>query len=118
MALAQGAVGGVVHDQEGGGVFNVKVENAHDVGVDKGGDGFGFALEVISGFVGELGMQDFDGRLLGGEAQVLAEVNFGEASTSEEADEAVVAELLAGAVGHGGLSSPLLPMGEGAGWFY
>ncbi len=100
MTLAQCPVGGIIHDQEGGIIHYVEVEDAHDMGVFEMGDGAGLLLETLH-FVGgcESGVEDFDGGM-GAETDMLTEVDFGETASSQEADEAIVAEPLADAILH------------------
>ncbi len=75
----QGAVGRVIHDQIGHARFDVKMADAHDVGMLQPGDGARLLLELLQ-FVSidQLRMQQFDGDL-GAQAHIFAQVDFGKA---------------------------------------
>lgn len=66
------------------------------MGMGQGGGGVGFAAKGVNIENGEV--QDFDGGLLRVQQDVLAQVDAGEATIAEAADEAVAAKLLAGEV--------------------
>src|SRR6266849_7233538 len=100
MLAAQGAVGGVVHHEERDAILDIEVKNAHNMRVDERCNGLRFAVEVLDvGSVCQLGVQDFDGGLHV-EAQVLAEIDLGETSASQEKHEAIVAQLLTYTIRH------------------
>src|SRR6266849_1326161 len=100
MLAAQRAVGGIVHDEEGHAVFDIEVQHAHDMRVDERCDGLGLAMKVLDvGSVCQVGVQDFDGGLHV-KPQVLTEIDLGEASASEQAHEAIVAQLLTYTIRH------------------
>src|SRR5713226_6296866 len=98
--MAQGAVGGIVHDQERDAILDIEVKQSHDMWVSERCNGLGLAVEVLDvGSVCQLGVQDFDGGLHV-EPQVLAEIDFGETSSSQKIHEAIVPKLLAYTVDH------------------
>src|SRR6266849_4151785 len=100
MLAAQGAVGGVVHHEERDAILDIEVKNAHNMRVDERCNGLRFAVEVLDvGSVCQLGVQDFDGGLHV-EPQVLAEIDLCETSTSQQAHEAIVAQLLTYTIRH------------------
>ncbi len=47
MALAQGAIGTIVHYEEGETIGDVKVEDAHDVGMNERRNGLGLLLKSL-----------------------------------------------------------------------
>ena len=88
MSVAQRAVGGVVHDEERDAILDIEVQHTHNMRVDERCDGLGFAVEVLD--VGSLHV----------EPQVLAEIDLGETSASQETYEAIVAQLLTYTIRH------------------
>src|SRR6266700_4978788 len=61
VALAQGAIGGIVHDEKRNADLHAKVEDADDVGVDEAGDGGGFAAELFHTAADQAHLKHFDG---------------------------------------------------------
>ena len=89
----------VVHDQKGGVIFHAKVEHPHDVGMDELDKGARLGKKTFQVILGQSRMHHFNGGLAF-EIDMLPQVYFGKASLSQEAHEAIVAKLLAHAVGH------------------
>src|SRR5258708_11906772 len=101
MALAQSSLGGVVHDQEWNNVGHSKIECSHNMRMDQLCYHACFFVEMFGGiFVCQLGMKDFDSSL-SAEVNMLSKIDFGESSSPQLLNEAIVAELLSYAVGHG-----------------
>src|SRR5205085_11439101 len=69
------------------------------MGMCQTGDDLCFGNELVHGVGGELRMQHFDGGLCV-EIDMFPKVDVGEATSSNHTDEAVVAKLLAHAIGH------------------
>src|SRR6266699_2770315 len=105
VALAQGAIGGIVHDEKRNAVLHAKVEDADDVGVDEAGDGAGFIAELLHTAADQAHLKHFDG-CLGIQVNMLAEVDVGEPALPDYTHQVVAAELLSNEVGH--LSYPSL----------
>lgn len=84
IASAQGAVGGVLHDQIGQAVLHAKVQHAHDMRMFESGDGARLGEKVGQIIFPQAGMQDFDGGLAL-EMEMLGEVDLCEAAFAEQA---------------------------------
>src|SRR6266567_5161691 len=98
MVLAQCPTRGIAHDQERGAIDDIEIKDAHDMGVFEAGDGVSLLLETLHfAPVGKARVQDFDGSG-GTQTQMFAQVDFCEATSPQETDEAIVAELLADTV--------------------
>src|SRR5947209_2972850 len=82
VALAQGAIGCILHDQEGDTIFYVKIVDADNMGMDETSKRACLCVELFFLFTRELGMQDFDG-CLGVEVQVFSQVDFSKATSPD-----------------------------------
>jgi hypothetical protein len=99
--LQEGPTRSVVHNEKRGPVLlHSKVMHAHDVGMLQAGERLRFSEELIYLLVFERGVQDLE-RCPAFQEEMLAEVDLGEAPSPEQAQEAVVAKLLADALWHG-----------------
>src|SRR6266568_2712972 len=99
MTIAQGAIGSVVHHQEGGFALYAKFQHTDNMGMDQAHQVACFHTELVHVVAGQLAMQHFDGGL-GAEVNMFSKVDFSEATFSQWADELIVAKLLAYAVCH------------------
>ena len=98
--LAERAAGGVVHDQKGGVILHVKVEDTHDMRMIEMGDSAGLFLKTLHLMrIGKARVEDFDS-CLGAQAQMLTQIDFCKAALSQKADEPILAKLLADAISH------------------
>src|SRR5579863_522325 len=99
VTLAQGAVGGIVHDEKRRARVNAEVEHTHDMRMFETGNGASFIEKAFDIFVCQPHLEDFDGGLRS-EINMLAEVDIAEAALSYQARKAVVAKLLSYTVCH------------------
>src|SRR5712692_1687518 len=99
VTLAQGAVGCVFHDDERDTSFDAEVQDLYDVRVLEA-KGACLDEEAVQVVLGEL-WEDFDGDLSVAAIEVLGQVDFAEATGSQQAREAVVVELLSYPISHG-----------------
>src|SRR5258706_219332 len=98
MTLAQGTAGCVFHDDERDTSFDAEVQDLHDVRMLES-EGACFDEEAVQVVLGEW-WEDFDGDLSGA-IEVLGQVDFAEATGSQQAREAVIVELLSYPISHG-----------------
>src|SRR5215467_3749592 len=90
VALAQGAIGGIVHDEKGDTIFDGEIVDADNMGMDETSKRACLRVELHFLLTRELGMQDFDG-CLGIEVQVLPKVDFSKATRADQMEQAIVA---------------------------
>jgi len=93
VTLAQGAVGGILHDEERSAVLYAKIEDGDDVWVFQVGDDAGFVAELLDVFAGDLRFEDFDGGK-GAKVDVFSEEDFSKAALPDELGKLIVAKLL------------------------
>jgi len=99
MALAQGAIEREIHDQEWSIIRHAEVHYTHNVRMYQASDSARLLEKDFKLAIRYFGLQDLDSYLCI-EVHVLTKVNIGEASTPNELDEAVVAELLSHTLSH------------------
>ena len=93
MHLSQRTVGGIVHDKKGQVLLHVKIEDAHDMGMHETSNRARLRAEWFDVVARQVGMQHFDGRLRV-EVQVLSQVDVGKTALSQQAQQAIVAQVL------------------------
>ena len=98
MTLAQGAALCVFHDDERDTSFDAEVQDLYDVAVLEA-KGECLIEEAVQVVLGEL-WEELDGDLRGA-IEVLGQIDFAEATGSQQAREAVVVELLSYPISHG-----------------
>src|SRR5579875_3749328 len=83
VTLAQRAIGGIFHDQKRVAIFDLKVEQAHNMGMGQCGNQLGLVLEEL--YIGprHMRLQIFDRGLLSGDAHVLPKINTGKAALTQ-----------------------------------
>src|SRR5260221_1736411 len=99
MTFAQGAIGGILHDEKGDAIFYVKIKATHDMGMHETSEHACLGTESLSVFTREVGMQYFDSCLCV-EVQVFSQVDLGNATSPDETKQAIVANLLSYTVSH------------------
>src|SRR6516165_11404607 len=82
VAMAQGATRGIVHDEKGSIIFDGKIVDADNMGMDKSSKRACLRVELLFLLTRELAMQDFD-RCLGTQVQVFAQVDFSKAALAD-----------------------------------
>ena len=99
MTLAQGAIRGVLHNEERDAIYHVVFQDAHNRGMLQVGDGTCFFKKVLFILVSQSHLEHFDcSRCV--EIYMLAKVDISEASLPKLTDQAVVSKLLTYAVWH------------------
>ncbi len=81
MELAQGPIGGIIHDQERDSAFDAKFKDTYDMGMDEASNGTRFGAELVHIVIGQLRMEHFDS-CLRAQVNVLTEVDFGKTAFS------------------------------------
>src|SRR2546421_12599275 len=104
MQLSQRTIGGIIHDKEGQVLLYIKIEDAHDMGMHEARNHARLRAEWLDVLAGQVGMQHFDGRLRV-EVQMLSQVDVGKTALSQQAQQAIVAQVLSHAAGHPRTSS-------------
>src|SRR5436305_1870675 len=104
MHLSQRTVGGIVHDKKGQVLLQVKIEDAHNMGMDETSNRARLRAKWLDVVARQVGMQHFDGRLRV-EVQVLSQVDVGKTALPQQAQQTVVAQVLSHAAGHPRTSS-------------
>jgi len=98
MALAQVTMRGVAHHEERDALSEAEVLHLDDVRVVKMSDELGLTQEVLLFLrVKKVDLEDFD-RVRGVQVDMLAQVDIGEATGIKEAEQAIVAKLLASVI--------------------
>src|SRR5215470_17538558 len=97
-------MGSVIDYQKGHPILHIEIEDVHNAWMDECGNDVRFLLEVFSLLLAQMLMEHLDSSLLV-ESHVLAQVDFGVATLSQQADEPVVAQLLSSVVCHLRVSS-------------
>src|SRR6267154_1176019 len=105
MSLAQCTVGRILHDKKRRIVVYAKVQYAHNMWMRETSNGLCLGEKVVHGLRSEPRMQDFDGGL-SLEIDMLTKVDISKATFSYQADQAIVAQLIACTVHH--LRTPFL----------
>ena len=100
MVLQEGSTRCIVHDEKRCALLHGKVEHAHNMGMLQAGKCLRLGKEWSYLLVLERGVQDFE-RCTTFEIDMLAEVDFCEASSPKQAQQSIVAKLLTGAIWHG-----------------
>src|SRR5947207_11103185 len=90
VVLAQGAIGGIVHNEKGDTIFYSEIMDADNMGMDETSKRVCFCVELRFLLTRELGMQDFDG-CLAAQVQVLPQVDFSKATLADQMEQAIVA---------------------------
>src|SRR5712692_11866389 len=97
MTLAQGAAWGVLHDEYGRALFHREVEHAYNLWVGQLGKRLCLNKELLYFFVCKRGAKQFKrGAIF--KIEMLAEIDVGETTLSDQTDQAVVAQLLSCAI--------------------
>jgi hypothetical protein len=99
VALAQGAIGRKVQNEEGSIALHTEVHHTHNVRMHQAGDGACLLEKGLEFVIRYFGLQDLNSDLCI-EVHVLTKIDIREASTPNESDEAVAAELLSYMVCH------------------
>src|SRR5882724_5469668 len=94
VACAQRAIGSIAQHQEGSFFMDAVVEDAHDIRVIEASNRFGFVEEVLEGIVGKLDAQNLN-RILVLEIDMLAQIDIGKATLTQEFNQAIATYLLA-----------------------
>ncbi len=97
IALAQRAVGGILHHQKRGAALHAKIEDAQDMRMLQPGDSLRLAEKVIQIAFAQAGMQHFDG-CLRLQVEVFAQIDLGKAALAQQPQQPVVAQLLPHAI--------------------
>ncbi len=100
VTLAQGALARIVHGQKRDALFHSKVVDAHNMRMVEASEQLRLGEEGVDIFVFQRGMQDFEGGTAF-EIDMLAQIDLCEAASSKQAQQAIVAQLLTNAIGHG-----------------
>ena len=99
VALAQGAIGGVMHDEERSAVMDITFEDAHDMGMLKARDDPRLREEALHMLVVESCAEELQCDLCA-QVGMLGEVDIGEATAAQQGEQAITAELLPGIIVH------------------
>ncbi len=104
VALPQGAIGSILHNEKRQTIFYLKVQHAHDMGMYEARHRARLAAQLLLVLISEVGMQHFDGRL-SAQVQVLSQVDLSKAPSPDQMKQAIVAKLLSYTVAHPRTSS-------------
>src|SRR5260221_1807464 len=99
VALAQSAIGGVMHDEERSAIMDITFEDAHDMGMLKTRDGPHLREEALHMLVVESCAEELQCNLCA-QIGMLSKVDIGEATTAQQGEQAIAAELLPGIIVH------------------
>src|SRR5207253_1977919 len=108
--LAQSTIGGIIHHEKGEVVVYTKVQHPHNMRMHQAGNNACFFEEALLVIARQSYLQHFDGGL-GVEIDMFAQVDFGKASASQDANEAIVAKPLTHKISHLHLPSPSKKVG-------
>src|SRR5579864_8960890 len=60
MALTQGAIGGIIHNQKGGPALDPEFQDPHDMGMDQMSDGTSLSAKLVYIFTRQLRVEHLD----------------------------------------------------------
>src|SRR5437764_7323483 len=104
LALAQRAIGRILHHQERKAILYLKIENTHNMRMHQTSHRARLAAQLLAGLTREVSMHHLDGCLCA-QMQVLSQVDLGETPSPDQTEQAIVAKLLSHAVAHPRTSS-------------
>src|SRR5579864_5856525 len=99
MALTERSSRRIVHYQKRCIVMQTEVQHTYDMWMVQASDSLGFGDKAAHIVIGNLGMQNLDGSLHL-EIYMLAQINVGETSLTEQTNETIVTQLLPYAIIH------------------
>jgi hypothetical protein len=99
MMLLERAVRRIIQDEKGDIATDIKVVDAHNMGMAQPGNGAGFLLKRLDIALTQVGRKDFDsGYHI--QAYMLAQIDFGKTTTSQQLPQAIVAPVLPNQITH------------------
>src|SRR6266704_1597408 len=98
--LSQSPARSILHHEKGRPLFHGKLVDAHNVGMIQASEHLGLGEEMLDILILQSNVQHFEGGAAF-QIDVLTKIDFREATSPEQTQEAVVAKLLTSAIWHG-----------------